>query len=102
MIWLLVGALALLTVALKVIPASLVTRQPPARLQSVVDLLAPVLLSALVAISTLSSGHRLTLDARLWGLVAAAAALLIRPSPLLAAAAAATTAAMVRLAGLAP
>jgi hypothetical protein len=68
--------------------------------QSVVALLAPALLAALVATATLGSGERLVVDARVIGLAAAVLALLVRAPVLLVVAAAAAAAALARLAGI--
>jgi hypothetical protein len=65
--------------------------------QAVVALLAPALLAALVATSTVSTGQQLTLDARVAGVAVAAVALLLRAPVLLVVVLAAATAAVVRL-----
>jgi branched-subunit amino acid transport protein len=65
--------------------------------QRVADLVPVVLLAALVAVQTLTTGERIVLDARLAGLAAGVAALLLRAPFLVVVAAAALTAALVRL-----
>jgi hypothetical protein len=67
----------------------------------VVALLAPALLAALVATTTLGSGQQLVADARLIGLGAAVVALLLRAPVLLVVAVAAAAAAIARLLGVA-
>jgi branched-subunit amino acid transport protein len=65
--------------------------------QRVADLVPVVLLAALVAVQTLTTGERVVLDARLAGLAVGVAALLLRAPFLVVVAAAALTAALVRL-----
>jgi len=65
--------------------------------QRVADLVPVVLLAALVAVQTLTTGERIVLDARLAGLAVGVAALLLRATFLVVVAAAALTAALVRL-----
>ena len=65
--------------------------------QRVADLVPVVLLAALVAVQTLTTGERIVLDARLAGLAVGVAALLLRAPFLVVVAAAAVTAALVRL-----
>ncbi len=99
--WLVVLLVGAGTVAIKAAgPVLLGGRPLPARLTGVVELLAPALLGALVAVQTFGDGQALTVDARLIG-VAAASIALWRKAPLLVVvivAAAAT--AIARLAGL--
>jgi branched-subunit amino acid transport protein len=65
--------------------------------QRVADLVPVVMLAALVAVQTLTTGERIVLDARLAGLAVGVAALLLRATFLVVVAAAALTAALVRL-----
>ena len=65
--------------------------------QRVADLVPVVMLAALVAVQTLTTGERIVLDARLAGLAVGVAALLLRAPFLVVVAAAALTAALVRL-----
>lgn len=96
--WLIVLAVAAGTMTIKAAgPVLLGSRALPAPVQSVVALLAPALLAALVATSTLSSGQQLTMDARMAGVAVAAVALLLRAPVLLVVVLAAATAAIVRL-----
>jgi branched chain amino acid efflux pump len=97
-IWLLTTAVAVIAVAMKAVgPIAVGGRPLPRRARSVLDLLAPALLAALVAIQVFTREQRLVLDARTAGLAAAAATLLLRGPVLLAMLAAALTTAVVRL-----
>lgn len=75
----------------------------PARLLShpvverIADLLPVALLSALIGVQVLGSGHTLVVDARLLGLAVAVVALLLRAPFIVVVLAAAMTAALVRL-----
>jgi branched-subunit amino acid transport protein len=88
----------LATVALKATgPVLLGGRELPERVASVVALLAPVLLAALVVTQTVGGDNELVLDARLAGVGAGAAAIAARaPLPAVVVVAAAATA-LVRL-----
>jgi branched-subunit amino acid transport protein len=78
-VWILVGAVAAITIALKAVgPVLLGGRPLPARVGGVVELLAPALLAALIATNTFASGKHLVVDARVAGLGAAAVALMLR------------------------
>ena len=99
--WLIVLAVAAGTMTIKAAgPVLLGGRALPGPVQAVVALLAPALLAALVATSTLSTGQELVIDARLAGVGVAAVALLLRAPVLLVVVLAAATAALVRLAGI--
>ncbi|MGH2635560.1 MAG: AzlD domain-containing protein [Actinomycetota bacterium] len=81
--WLVVALVGAGTVAIKAAgPVLLGGRPLPARLTGVVELLAPALLGALVAVQTFGDGQSLVLDERLIG-VAAAGIALWRKAPLL-------------------
>jgi hypothetical protein len=69
----------------------------PPRVASVVSLLAPALLAALVATAALSTGQSIVVDARVVGVAAAAVAILLRAPVLLVVIVAAAAAAAVRL-----
>ena len=74
--WAVVVVVGLVTVLFKASgPAVLGGRALPPRLRSVVDLLAPVMLAALVVTQTFSGADGLALDARIAGVGAAAVAL---------------------------
>jgi hypothetical protein len=97
--WLIVLAVGAGTMAIKAAgPVLLAGRTLPDTAQSVVALLAPALLAALVATSTLSTGQQLVLDARLVGVAVAAVALLLRAPILLVVVLAAAAAAIARIA----
>ena len=97
--WLVIGALAVATVAIKASgPLAVGGRELPPRVLSVIALLAPALLAALITVETFASEHRaLSLDARAVGLAAAGLALLLRGSLLTCVAAAAAAAAGARI-----
>lgn len=101
MTWAAVAVLAAGTWLLKAAgPVFFGGRAMPARLGSVVALLPPTLLAALVAIQTVADGQALVVDARLPA-VAVAAVAMVRGAPLIAVIALATvTAALLRLAGM--
>jgi branched-subunit amino acid transport protein len=92
--WLVVALVGGATVAIKAIgPVLLGGRPLPGRVQSVVGLLAPAVLAALVVTSVLASGRDLVLDERLIGIGAAVVALVFRaPILVVVVAAAAATA----------
>ena len=74
-VWVLIVALALATAALKLAgPLTLGGRPLPARVLSVVELLASALLAALVVVETFGQGRSLVLDARVLGAAFAAVA----------------------------
>ncbi len=81
-VWLLIGALVLMTAAIKAIgPALVGGRDLPAWSAGVIALLAPALLTALVVTAVFADGQRLAVGADTVG-VAVAAVLLIRRAPL--------------------
>lgn len=97
MVILLVGAA---TVALKAAGPVLVGgRELPGRLTGAVGLLAPAVLSALIAVQVLGGDRRLELDERALGLLAAVVAAALRAPVLVVVAAAATVTAGARLIG---
>ena len=74
--WIVVGAVCAATVLFKAAGPVLLGRRPlPPRGQSVVDLLAPVMLTALVVTQTFGGDGEVTVDARLPGVAAAALAI---------------------------
>ena len=99
--WVVVVAVGVATAAIKAMGPMLLGGRPlPPRIASVVTLLAPALLAALVAINTFGSGHRLAVDARLAGVGAAAVAIRLRaPVLVVVVVAAAITAATRALSG---
>jgi len=100
--WAVVLAVGLGTIAIKAAgPVLLGGRPLPGRVQSVVALLAPALLAALVATAAVSTGQQLVLDARVLGVLAAALTIALRAPVLLVVIVAAATAAVARLVGIA-
>jgi uncharacterized membrane protein len=100
-IWGIVAAIGLGTMAIKAAgPVLLGGRPLPARVKSVVALLAPALLAALVATATLGEGRSLVVDARVIGVGAAVVALALRAPVLAVVLVAAVSAALARLAGI--
>jgi hypothetical protein len=100
--WLVVAAVGAGTVLIKAAgPVVLGARPLPGAVQSVVALLAPALLAALVATATLGSGQELVVDARLIGVGVAVIALALRAPVLLVVVLAAAAAAAARLLGVA-
>lgn len=100
--WLIVVGVGLGTMAIKAAgPVLLGGRALPPRIGSVVALLAPALLAALVVSASVSSGSQLVADARLIGVGAAAVALALRAPILAVVLVAAAAAALARLLGMA-
>ncbi len=81
--WLVVILVGVATIAIKAIgPVLLGGRTLPPRISSLIGLLAPALLAALVAINTFGDGRSLVIDARVLG-VGAGAIAIWRKAPLL-------------------
>ena len=100
-IWGIVAAIGLGTMAIKAAGPVLLGERPlPVRVKSVVALLAPALLAALVATATLGEGQWLVVDARIIGVGAAVVALALRAPTLAVVIVAAAAAALARLAGI--
>jgi len=84
-VWVVVAVVGVVTVLFKAAGPVFLGRRPlPARVQSVVELLAPVMLTALVVTQTLGGDGEITVDARVPGVVAAGVAIL-RGAPIVAA-----------------
>ena len=99
--WLLVIGVGIGTLAIKAAgPVLLGGRALPTRVGSVVALLAPALLAALVVSASVASGSQLVADARLIGVGAAAVALALRAPILIIVLVAAVAAALARLWGI--
>lgn len=97
MIWVLIVALTLGTLAFKSAgPVLAGGVEPPAPLARVIGMLTPALLTSLVVISTFAAGPHLRLDARAAGLVVGGLLLVIRAPLWAALIAGAGTAAMIR------
>jgi len=99
--WVVVAAVGAGTIVIKAAgPVLLGGRPLPERVRSVVALLAPALLAALVATTTFGSEQQLVLDARVIGVASAGVALLFRAPVLLVVVVAAAAAALARLVGI--
>ena len=98
-VWLVVVAVGAATVALKAAGPVLLGRRTLApRALALVEVLAPVMLAALVVTQAVGGDEELVLDERLAGLAVAGAAILLRAPLLLVMALAAVAAALLRLA----
>jgi branched chain amino acid efflux pump len=96
--WATVALVGLGTVAIKALgPVVLGGRPLPERLTRVVELLAPALLAALVAVQTFGAERSLAIDARIVGVAAAAIALWLRAPVLVVLLVAAVATALTRL-----
>jgi branched-subunit amino acid transport protein len=74
-IWIAVIVVGAVTMAFKAAGPVFIGRRPlPRRVRAVVDLLAPVMLTALVVTQTFASGQSVTVDARVPGVLAGAIA----------------------------
>lgn len=97
-VWLAVLAVGAATVALKATgPVLLGGRELPARARSLVMLLAPAVLAALVVTQVVGGDRELVLDERLVGLGAAGLAIALRAPLLVVVVAAAAATALARL-----
>ena len=74
-LWLIVAVVGIVTILFKAAgPVFLGRNALPSPIQSVVELLAPVMLTALVVTQTVGGGGELSFDARIPGVAAAAVA----------------------------
>jgi branched-subunit amino acid transport protein len=97
--WIVVIAVGAATVASKAAGPVLVgRRQLPPKLQSCIDLLAPVMLIALVVTQTFGGDEEIHVDARVVGVGAALIAIALRAPVIVAMAVAALVTALLRLA----
>ena len=97
--WIVVLVVGAATVASKAAGPVLVgRRQLPPKLQGCIDLLAPVMLIALVVTQTFGGGEEIEVDARVVGVGAALIALALRAPVIVAMAVAALVTALLRLA----
>jgi branched-subunit amino acid transport protein len=95
--WIVVAGVGVATIAVKALgPVLLGGRPLPERLSSVVRLLAPAVLSALVVTQTFGDQRALVLDARVVGVGAAIVALRLRAPTLVVVVVAAAATAIVR------
>jgi branched-subunit amino acid transport protein len=97
-IWVVVAAVGVATIVFKSAgPVLLGTRELPPRVASVVDVLAPAMLAALVVTQTVGGDRELVFDGRLAGVAAGAVAVWLRAPLLVVMVVAAATAALIRL-----
>lgn len=97
--WIVVAVVGAATIASKAAGPVLVgRRQLPPRLQACVELLAPVMLMALVVTQTFGGDEEIEVDARVVGVGAALVAIALRAPVILAMAVAALVTALLRLA----
>jgi branched-subunit amino acid transport protein len=96
--WVVVALVGISTIAFKAAgPVLIGRRQLPPRAQSIVGLLAPVMLIALVVTQTFGGDEEITVDARVPGVAAALVAIWLRAHVIVAMAVAAAVTAGVRL-----
>lgn len=99
-IWIMVAVVGAITFVFKAAgPVFLGSRQLPTRVDAVVVLIAPVMLTAFVVTQTFGGGDGITVDARVPGVAAAAFAIWRGVSIVPSMAIAAIVTALVRLAG---
>jgi branched chain amino acid efflux pump len=97
--WIVVAVVGVVTIAFKAAgPVAIGRRELPPRVQSFVELLAPVMLVALVVTQTFGGDQEIQVDARVAGVGAAAVAIALRAHIIVAMAVAAVVTALVRLA----
>lgn len=97
--WIVVAVVGIATIAFKAAGPVLIGRRAlPYRIQSLVDLLAPVMLVALVVTQTFGGDEEIEVDARVAGVGAALVALLLRAHIIVAMAIAAAVTGFLRLA----
>ncbi len=95
--WVVVVVVGLGTMALKAAgPLAMGGRELPVRARSVVALLAPTLLAALIVVQTFADGRALVVDARAAGVAAAGASIALKAPVLVTVAVAAVVAGLVR------
>jgi branched-subunit amino acid transport protein len=95
-VWAAVAIVSLICILLRAAGPLMVRNSLPRRLERWLQLLAPALLAGFVAVQTLSTQQRLTVDARLAGVVVAGLAIAARRSPVVVLLAAAAATAVVR------
>ena len=98
-VWIVVAVVGIATVAFKAAgPVVIGRRELPPRIKSLVELLAPVMLIALVVTQTFGGDQEIEVDARVVGVGAAVVAIALRAHIIVAMAIAALVTALVRLA----
>ncbi len=96
-VWVVVGLVGAGTIAIKAAgPVLLGGRPLPPRLNGVIELLAPALLGALIAVQTFEDDQALVLDERVLGVAAAAVAIRLKAPLLIVVVVAAATTALAR------
>jgi branched-subunit amino acid transport protein len=96
--WLVIAVVGTLTLAFKAAgPVLLGKRELPPRVASVVEMLAPAMLAALVVTQTVGGDRELLVDERLAGVAAGAVAVWLRAPLLAVMLVAGATAALIRL-----
>lgn len=98
MTWVVIAVVGVVTMVFKASgPVVLGTRELPPRVASVVEVLAPAMLAALVVTQTVGGDHEIVLDERVAGLAAGGFAVWLRAPLLVVMVVAAATAALIRL-----
>ena len=98
MSWLVIAVVGVVTIAFQASgPVLLGKRELPARVASVVEVLAPAMLAALVVTQTVGGDREIVIDPRLAGVVAGGVAVWLRAPLLVVMLVAAVTAALIRL-----
>jgi len=98
MTWVVIAVVGVVTMVFKASgPVMLGTRELPPRVASVVEVLAPAMLAALVVTQTVGGDHEIVLDERVAGLAAGGIAVWLRAPLLAVMVVAAATAALIRL-----
>ena len=98
MSWIVIGVVGAVTMAFKASgPVLLGRRELPPRVTSVVEVLAPAMLAALVVTQTFGGDHEIVVDERLAGVVAGGVAVWLRAPLLAVMIVAGATAALIRL-----
>jgi branched-subunit amino acid transport protein len=96
--WLVIAVVGVVTMVFKSSgPVLLGTRELPPRVASVVEVLAPAMLAALVVTQTVGGDNEIVLDERVGGLAAGGIAVWLRAPLLVVMVVAAATAALIRL-----
>ena len=96
--WLVIGVVGAVTLVFKAAgPVMLGRRELPPRVASVVEVLAPAMLAALVVTQTVGGDRELVFDERLAGVAAGAVAVWLRAPLIAVMVVAAATAALIRL-----
>ena len=96
--WIVVAVVGVATIAFKAAGPVLIGRRSlPPRVRPIIDVLAPVMLIALVVTQTFGGDEEIVVDARVAGVAAAGVAIWVRAHVIVAMAVAAAVTALVRL-----